>query len=117
MNPSPKNWNPGWPTKMAAAMAGGFMALLSLSSPKGYGLWGAITASAGALLVPIVAFRGFWSMRRFWIVAGFLALLQIPLVIVVREMVEQHRFPIMLGFGAVDCVFVIAVIYRLCSEP
>ena len=92
------------------------MALLSLSSPKGYGLWGAITASAAALVVPILGFRGFWSMRRFWIVSGSLALLQVPLVIVVREMVEQHRFPFMLGFGAVDCVFVITVIYRLCSE-
>lgn len=85
MHHSLNRWNPGWPTKVVAGMAGGFMALLSLRSPKGYGLWGAIIASSAALFVPILAFRGFWSMRRFWIVAGFLALLQIPLVIVVRE--------------------------------
>jgi len=60
--------------------------------------------------VPMLLFRGIWGMRRFWIALGFLALLQIPLVIAVRETVDRFRFPFLIGFGAVDCIVVIAVI-------
>ena len=117
MTPNVNIWNPGWRTKVLAAIAGGFMALLSLGHPKSYGLWGATTACAAAIFVPMLAFRPLWSMRRFWVVSGFLALLQIPLVIAVRELVERLRFPFMLGLGAIDCGVVVIVIWRLCSEP
>jgi hypothetical protein len=110
------NWNPGWKTKAVAVSAGGLMALLSFRNPEGYGLWGSITAAGAALIVPAVAFRELWSLGRFWVVLSFLGVLQVPLVILLQGMVERFRLPFMLLFGAIDCVFVISVIYKSCSE-
>ena len=111
---NPGQWNPGWRTKLAAAAIGGTTALLSLGSPRAYGWWGSVASAGAALIVPILAFQSVWKVPRFWLTFACLAVLQVPLVIAFEPLVERYRFGLMLAFGAVDCIFVITVIYYLC---
>ena len=109
------DWNPGWQTKTLAFVAGGVIAALFVSNPRGYGFGGAMVAAGAALVVPTIAYRKFWGQYRFWIVFALLAAVQVPLVIAVRPLVEQFRFMFMLLFGAVDCVAVISAFYWTCA--
>ncbi len=72
--------------------------------------------SGAALIVPVLQFRRLWNEGRFWIVAGLLMALQIPLVIAVRPLVERFRAAFLLAFGIGDGLFVILMIVLLCSS-
>lgn len=109
-------WKPGRRTKALALVVGGLFALLSIARPDGYGWMGAVLMSGAALIVPVLQFRRLWNEGRFWIVAGLLMALQIPLVIAVRPLVERFRAAFLLAFGIGDGLFVILMIVLLCSS-
>lgn len=68
------------------------------------------------MTVPIIGFRDFWNDGRFWITVGLLGIVQVPLVITVRPLMEQLKFPFMLIFGLLDCVLVVLAVSWICSE-
>jgi hypothetical protein len=52
--------------------------------------WGRAVFAAGvAMVFPIIGFRDFWTDGRFWITVILLGVLQVPLVIAVRPLMEQ----------------------------
>lgn len=73
-------------------------------------------AAGVAMLVPIFGFRDLWNEARFWITILLLGVLQVPLVMAVRPLAEQLKFPLMLTFGIFDCAVIIAVVSWVCSE-
>jgi hypothetical protein len=80
--------------------------------------WGtAPIAAAVAMTVPMIGFRDFWDEARFWVTIVALGAAQVPLVVIVRPLIEQYRFAAMFTFGILDCVFVVQVISRVCSQP
>jgi hypothetical protein len=87
------------------------MAALFSGRRHGYGWGGAIVSAGAALLIPGFGYRKFWVRGRFWAIFALLAVLQVPVVIAVVPLVEQFRFIFGLAFGALDCMFVITVIY------
>jgi hypothetical protein len=103
-------WRPGWKTKVLAFVAGGLCMLLSLLSQHGHAWGGAITSAGAALIVPVVGLGQFWHQGRFWITVAFLAVAQVPLVLIVQPKIRQGGLPTMLAFGAVDCLLVCVVI-------
>ncbi len=72
--------------------------------------------AAAAVVVPILQFRKFWSLSRFWITASLLAVTQVPLVAAVQPLVERLRAVSLLSFGIVDGLFVIVLILLVCSK-
>ena len=79
--------------------------------------WGTAPLAAGAaVIIPIIGFRDFWNEGRFWITVFLLGAAQVPLVIVVRPLIDQLKFPLMFAFGIVDCVLVALAISWVCSE-
>lgn len=77
----------------------------------GYG-WGAsIGGAAFSLVFPaILYYRKRGKRHRFWETVTLLAILQVPLVIAARPLVEQFRFILLLAFGFGDCVLVAFVL-------
>ena len=73
-------------------------------------------AAGAALIIPIIGFRDFWNMGRFWITVLVLGAAQVPLVIAVRPLIEQLKFPFMFTFGMFDCILVALAISWVCSE-
>jgi hypothetical protein len=78
---------------------------------------GFVLMSGAALIVPALQFRRLWNEGRFWIAAALLTVIQIPLVIAVRPLVERFRAAFLLAFGIGDGLFVILMIVLLCSSP
>ncbi len=74
--------------------------------------------AAAAIVVPVLLLqhRRFWSQSRFWITVSLLALLQWPLAIATRPLIEKASSLNMLAFGTIDGLVVIAVIFFVCSE-
>ncbi|MFI5096218.1 MAG: hypothetical protein ACHQIK_22595 [Candidatus Acidiferrales bacterium] len=103
----------GWPFKAvvisAALLIGFFDHML-----QGWGRAGLVAAAA--LIVPIYGCREFWNRGQFWITVALLAVIQVPLAIAVRPWVEQGGLSSMLTLGIADCLFVIVVIFLVCSE-
>jgi hypothetical protein len=86
------------------------LALLAGFFEHDFGRWAApIAMAAIALVVPILLYRTYWGKLWFWITALLLAVVQIPLVMLVRPLIEQSRAYYMLVFGMVDLVFVAVV--------
>jgi len=73
-------------------------------------------AAGVAMTIPIIGFRDFWKDVKFWITVVLLGLAQVPLVIGVRPLMEQFKFPLMLAFGIADCGLVILAIFLACSR-
>ena len=82
----------------------------------GYG-WGAsIGAAASSVIFPgILYYRKHAERHRFWQTLTLLTILQIPLVIAARPLVEQFRFTLLLAFGFGDCVLVALLLTWMCS--
>ena len=79
--------------------------------------WGRAAFAAGvAMVIPIIGFRDFWNEGRFWITVVLLGLAQVPLVIALRPLMEQIKFPLMLVFGISDSVLMVLAILWVCSE-
>lgn len=112
--PNPKQFKPWWLHVLAIAI--GILAY-SCSFWFGYA-WGAsIGAATASLIFPaLIYYRKFGKRERFWMIVSLLSIVQIPLVIAVRPLVEQFRFVFILMFGAADCLFVAFAITRMCSE-
>ena len=110
-NRSTKDWKPGRGTKIIVALVAGFVGLVTAAYPRGYGWGGAILAATAAMAVPIFAYRSSWKELRFWIPFVLLAALQAPMVIFMRGVIEDLRFPALFIFGISDCLIVLAVIY------
>jgi len=68
------------------------------------------------MVIPIIGFRDFWNEGRFWITVVLLGLAQVPLVIALRPLMEQIKFPLMLVFGISDSVLMVLAILWVCSE-
>jgi hypothetical protein len=98
---------------MAAIGIGIFAFLWSVILPDGYA-WGAcIAASAAALVFPAVFYyRAFAVRRQFWVTVLVLSLVQVPVVIAIKPIVDEGRFPFILLFGALDCIAVIIVLSK-----
>ncbi len=109
-------WRPGWGTKAIGIAVGGLFALFSIGSPDGYSRWGSVLMAAAAVVVPILQFRKFWSLSRFWITASLLAVTQVPLVAAVQPLVERLMAVSLLSFGIVVGLFVIVLILLVCSK-
>ena len=79
--------------------------------------WGRGPFAAGlAMIIPIIGFRDFWNSGRFWVTIVLLGVLQVPLVIGVKPLMEQLKFPFMFTFGMLDCALVALAISWVCSE-
>ena len=77
--------------------------------------WGGAAFAAGiAVVLPIIGFREFWSEWRFWAALSALALLQFPLVLVVRAFVDRPGFPLLYPLTILDCMFVIFGLSYVC---
>jgi hypothetical protein len=73
--------------------------------------WGRGPLAAGvAMVIPIIYFRDLWTEVRFWIVILLVGVIQIPVVIGVRGLMEKLKFPFMLAFGILDCTLVAVVV-------
>jgi hypothetical protein len=76
-----------------------------------------IGAAAGGLIFPaIIYYRKVGEPYRFWMTVTLLTIVQIPLVIAARLLVEQFRFVFMLVFAVGDCVFVALALNWMCSR-
>lgn len=104
-----------WPVKATLL----FLALLAGFFDHAMSGWGrTLTMAAAAIVVPVLLLqhRRFWSQSRFWITVSLLALLQWPLAIATRPLIEKASSLNMLAFGTIDGLVVIAVIFFVCSE-
>ena len=117
MTPDTELWNPGRWTKAIACVVGGLFAWLSTRSTHGYGWWGSALMVGMAVAVPILQYRKLWTSIRFWITVSLLAVVQVPLVIVTQPLIEQLGAAFLLILGIVDGIFVIAVIFFVCTSP
>jgi len=79
--------------------------------------WGGAPFAAGiAVVLPIIGFREFWSDWRFWTALSALSLLQIPLVIALRALVEKPAVPLLYALTILDCMFVILCLSYVCGS-
>ncbi len=79
--------------------------------------WGSLSfAVAIAMVLPVIGFRDFWNVWKFWITVVALAVLQVPLVHVLRPVVEKSGFVFLYGFSILDCTLVAAVIFHVCCK-
>jgi nicotinamide riboside transporter PnuC len=79
--------------------------------------WGSVSfAVAIAMVLPIIGFRDFWNLWKFWVTVVALAFLQALLVLALRPVLEKSGFVLLYGFSILDCTLVVAVIFRVCCE-
>jgi len=114
----PRQHEKGWRRVNVWSIKGPILVLALLLGFFGDALhWGTAPLAAGAaLIIPIIGFRDFWNMGRFWITVLVLGAAQVPLVIAVRPLIEQLKFPFMFTFGMFDCILVALAISWVCSE-
>ena len=72
--------------------------------------------AAVAVVVPLLLFRRFWNQTWFWITAVLLGVIQVPVVVAVRPLIDQARSFYMLTFVMIDGLIVIAVICLVCPK-
>ena|SRR5579864_4171341 len=112
-SPLVKGGEIGWPFKallLACAL------LFGLFDHALHG-WGRIAfAAAIAFVAPVIGYRQFWKLGRFWITAVLLLGTQVPLVILAQPYVERLRIVGALTFGGVDCFIVTLAIAWVCSQ-
>jgi hypothetical protein len=109
-----KQSKPWWLHVLAIAI--GLVACLCIVR-YGYAWGGSIAAAAGALIFPaIIYYRKGGKPHRFWVTVMLLTLVQIPLVIAVRPLVEQFQLVFMIVFAVADCVFVAFALNWMCSR-
>jgi hypothetical protein len=102
-------WSVKGPLLVVALLLG------ALSAALGWGT--APVGGAFAIAIPMIGFRDFWNGARFWVTIIVLGAVQVPLVVIVRPLVELYKFPALFMFMILDCVFVWQVISRVCSQP
>jgi len=68
------------------------------------------------MIIPLVGFRDFWNSGKFWMTVVLLGVLQVPLVIAVKPLMERLKFPFMFTFGMLDCALVALAISWVCTE-
>lgn len=68
------------------------------------------------MILPIIGFRDFWTEGKFWVTVILLGAAQVPLVILLRPLIERFKFPLMFTFGILDCALVAFAISWVCSE-
>jgi uncharacterized membrane protein YhhN len=101
-----------WSFKGPLLVVGGLLGFLDHSLH-----WGRAVFAAGvAMLIPIIGFRDFWKDFRFWVTVVLLGIFQVPLVILLRPLADELKFPFMLVFGILDCMVVALVISWICSQ-
>ncbi len=108
----------GWKKVNVWSIKGPLLVLALLLGVVGGALnWNSAPFAAGvAMIIPVIGFRDFWKEGKFWLTVLLMAAAQVPLVILVRPLIQQLKFPFMLTFGVFDCVLVTFVISRVCSE-
>lgn len=77
---------------------------------------GAAFAASIAVVLPIIGFRDFWRLGKFWVTVSALALFQLPLVLAIRSFVERPGFPFLYAFTIVDGIFVVFGIAYVCRK-
>lgn len=109
---NPDKWTPTWRTHVIAISIGAVAFVLSVASPHGYGWGGAVAAAGAALIFPsLIYYSKFNDHRLFWSAVTVLSITQVPFVIGIRHWIEQFRFPFMVLFGTLDCLFVIVAFW------
>jgi hypothetical protein len=79
--------------------------------------WGRGAFSSGlAMTIPIIGYRDFWNQGQSWVTVMLLGVIQVPLVIALRPVMEQFGFPVMFAFAAVDCALIATAISWVCSR-
>jgi len=106
--PSQGNTNPiPWP----AAVTLGICAVLLGFFSDSLGGWGlTIGAASIAVVVPVLKYRRYWHSAWFWRVTLAMSVLQVPLVILVRSLVDRYKFGFNLIFASLDGVLVILTV-------
>jgi hypothetical protein len=93
------------------------LALLAGFFEHALGGWAGPTVMALiAVIVPVLLLRTFWNQAWFWVTATLLALLQLPIVLAVRPLIERARSFYMLTFGIADGLLVITLLALACPE-
>ena len=101
-------WRIKWPLLAVAFLVGLFDHALQ---------WGGASVAAGiAMVLPIIGFRDFWNRWKFWTTVVVFAVLQVPMVLLMRPLVGKSGFPLLWAFGILDCAVVIAGIYYVCCN-
>jgi len=114
----PKRQNKMWRKVNVWSIKGPLLVLALLLGFLGGALdWNSAPFAAGvAITIPIIGFRDFWAEWRFWITIVIIGAFQVPLVILVRPLVEQLKFPFLFTFGIFDCVLVVLGVSWVCSQ-
>lgn len=114
----PRQREKGWRKVNVWSIKGPILLLALLVGFFGGALhWGTSPlAAAAAMIIPIIGFRDFWNEGKFWITVLLLGAAQVPLVILLRPLIDQLKFPFMFTFGIFDCVLVVLAISWVCSE-
>src|SRR5260370_31099204 len=101
-------WRIKWPLLVAAFLLGVFDHVSH---------WGSASFAAGiAIVIPLIGFRGLWNTWKFWAILGSLAVLQVPIVLVLRPSMEKSGLPLLLTFAILDCAFVVTGISYICGN-
>lgn len=79
-------------------------------SLRGWGLPGAIAGAA--IVIPVLKYRRYWHDAWFWMTMLGMSVLQVPLVILARPLMDQLKFAFNILFATVD-VFLVAVAVNL----
>jgi hypothetical protein len=96
-----------WPIRLIIFACAGLLGLLNHFLHD----WGIpASVAAAAILVPLFGYRTFWHRPWFWSTMLALSVLQVPLVIAARPLMDQFRFAFNLLFGLTDCLLVVIVV-------
>jgi len=74
----------------------------------GWGLPAGVAALAVA--IPVLKYKRYWRGAWFWITVSVVSLIQIPLVLVTRPLMDRFKFGFNILFATVDAIAVILVV-------
>jgi hypothetical protein len=105
---SEKRTNPiSWPSRIVLATIAVLLGWFNHS----LGGWGLPAGVVGAvILLPTLKYRRYWGETWFWLTMLALSILQVPLVILVRPLMDELKFGFNLLFGTIDIFFVAVVV-------
>jgi hypothetical protein len=75
-----------------------------------------MVAAGIALIAPMIGYRAFWNLGRFWITIILLGGLQVPLVMIAQPYVEPLRFAGAFILGVADCFVITLALAWVCSQ-
>jgi hypothetical protein len=103
-----KQTNPmPWSTRVLLTALALFLGFFS----HALGGWGLPVGVVGAaILIPVLKYQRFWHRLWFWLTIIALSILQVPLVILTRPLMDEFKLGFNLLLATVDGIFVILVV-------